>query len=393
MPCEACKGKVDIDDLSSPYVIRTCPTCGRDVKLRESGDHGRGMKVEKGDQVVFPAGWLKISANPLKGSGHLTKHGLEWFAKLTFVEDLPQKQGAIEKVLEENDRYCVGMHQKSELIKDLDLGNPDHAEEIFQRLNANQQSVDWWVYLFGTFNAIVEGAIQENDPRKAAWAMACGERCRSMIVFKENFEEVVWMGHSAKRLLDVISTWDSNKKNDDEEFWQQVFNENPYMLSQVFSVPVVFIKDKAYVGGMNIDKQFAKFVDYLYATETSKDAILVEIKTPCTRLLGSRYRKGVYGPSAELAGSIVQVLDYRRELARNIKEKTEGTQHEINIFNPRCLVIVGNSEEELNDDIMRKSFELYRTSLRDVEIVTYDELFKKADTLATLFNLIRKKGS
>jgi len=42
---------------------------------------------------------------------------------------------------------------------------------------------------------------------------------------------------------------------------------------------------------------------------------------------------------------------------------------------------------------MRKSFELYRTSLRDVEIVTYDELFKKADTLATLFNLIRKKGS
>ena len=78
--------------------------------------------------------------------------------------------------------------------------------------------------------------------------------------------------------LDVISTWDSNKKNDEEEFWQQVFNENPYMLSQVFSVPVVFIKDKAYVGGMNIDKQFAKFVDYLYATETSKDSILVEIK-------------------------------------------------------------------------------------------------------------------
>ena len=42
---------------------------------------------------------------------------------------------------------------------------------------------------------------------------------------------------------------------------------------------------------------------------------------------------------------------------------------------------------------MRKSFELYRTSLRDVEIVTYDELFKKAETLGTLFNLIRKKES
>ena len=38
-------------------------------------------------------------------------------------------------------------------------------------------------------------------------------------------------------------------------------------------------------------------------------------------------------------------------------------------------------------------FELYRTNLRDVEIVTYDELFKKAETLAALFNLIRKKDT
>ena len=390
MPCEACQGKVDIEDLSYPYVIHTCPNCGREVKLRKPGDHGRGIAIGLGDRFVFPEGWLQIAANPLKGSGYLTKHGLEWFAKLTFVADLPQKQDEIEKILEENDRYCIGMHKKSELIKDLDPGNPDHSEEIIQRLNANQDTVDWWVFWFGTFNAIVEGAIQANDPRQAAWAMACAERCRSMIVFKENFEEVVWMGHSARRIIGVIRTWDANRKNDDEEFWQQLFKENTYILSQVFAVPVIFIEDKAYVGGMNVGREFARFVDYLYTTETSKDAILVEIKSPCTRLLGAQYRKSAYGPSAELAGSTVQVLDYRRELARNIKEKTEGTRHQINIFNPRCVVIVGNYEEELNDDIKRKSFELYRTNLRDIEIVTFDELFKKAETLATLFNLIRK---
>jgi hypothetical protein len=27
MPCKACKGKRDIDDLSAQYVIRTCPKC------------------------------------------------------------------------------------------------------------------------------------------------------------------------------------------------------------------------------------------------------------------------------------------------------------------------------------------------------------------------------
>ncbi len=222
MSCRACKGKVDIQDLSSLYAIHTCPKCGREIKLRE---------IEKGDQVVCPPGWLKLSPHPLKGTGDFTKHGLDWYAKLTFVESLLQRQGEIEKVLQENDHYCLGMHQRSELVKDLDPGNPDHAEELFQRLNSRQDTVDWWVYLFGTFNAVVEEAIQENDARKAAWAMACGERCRSMIVYKENFEEVVWIGHSARRIIDVISKWDANKTNNNEEFWQQVFNEHSYVVS------------------------------------------------------------------------------------------------------------------------------------------------------------------
>jgi hypothetical protein len=125
----------------------------------------------------------------------------------------------------------------------------------------------------------VGARVWVNDAKKAAWAMACAERCRSMVVFKEHFEEVVWMGHSAKRLLTAIATWDSNKTNGKEAFWQNVFDEHPYIISQVFSVPVVFLQGKAYVGGMNIDAQFGKFVDYLYVTETAKDAMLVEIKT------------------------------------------------------------------------------------------------------------------
>jgi hypothetical protein len=51
------------------------------------------------------------------------------------------------------------------------------------------------------------------------------------------------------------------------------------------------------------------------------------------------------------------------------------------------VVIIGNASEELNTDKKRKSFELFRTNLKNVEIVTFDELFKKAESLATLFNL------
>lgn len=390
MSCEKCKHLNDIKDLSSPYVIRKCSDCGRKIKLREPGDNGHGIKVVKGDQFVFPKGFLKISANPLKSRGAFSKHGLEWFAKLIFVANLPKERENIEKAIENNDKYCLDILKKSELLKGVNIEDPEQSEQVYKILEANQNTSEWWVYLFAMFNDIANNAIKENDAKKTAWSMACAERYRSMHVFKDNLEDVVRMGHSAKRIIDVMRIWDANKENSNEEYWQQVFNENPYVLSQVFSVPVVFINDKAYVGGMNIDRQDAKFVDYLYTSESSNDAMLVEIKTPVTRLLGPKYRKGVHRPSPDLSGSIVQVLDYRRELSKNIHHITEDTSHKIDVFSPRCIVILGNAEKELDTEGKRKSFELYRTNLRDVEIVTYDELFKKADTLATLFNLTRK---
>ena len=387
MTCDSCKHLIDIEDLSSPYVVRTCQKCNRKINLREPGEKGHGIKVEKGDQFIMPQGWLQIAANPLKGRGVLTKHGIEWFAKLIFIQELPKNFDKIETQLKKNEEFCENYLRKSDLIKDLNLENSEDSEEIFERLNSNQASIEWWAFLFATFNSIVEEAIAENNAKKAAWAMGNAERYRSMCVFKDNLEEVVWMGHSARRIIDVINKWHSNKSNSDEEFWQTVFNENPYVLSQIFSVPVVFIKDKAYVGGMNIDRQDAKFVDYLYANESSNDALLVEIKTPETKLVGTKYRKGVHRPSNDISGSIVQVLDYRRDLSKNIQTITSGTNHVIDVFNPRCVIIAGNASKELDNEVKRKSFELFRTNLRDVEIVTFDELFKKAETLATLFNL------
>lgn len=90
------------------------------------------------------------------------------------------------------------------------------------------------------------------------------------------------MGHSAKRIIDALRIWDVQKQNSDEEYWQKTLNEKSYVISQVFAVPMIFIKEKAYVGGMNLDRKNAKFVDYLFSIESSKEAILVEIKAPAT---------------------------------------------------------------------------------------------------------------
>lgn len=391
MSCPDCQSLVDIDDLSSPYVVRKCANCGREINLREPGDNGHGIKVEKGDRFVFPEGWLQISAHPLKGRGNLSRSGLRWFAKLIFVEDVGKTEdvdGLIAKTADDAESIL----RESALFEHLNLDDEDGVLEAFEIVKKDQSTLEWWAFLIDTMTGIAQDALKDNDAKKAVWAIRAAERFRAMCVFKSHLEEVVWMGHSAGRLVDILNAWYANTTNGKEQYWQQLFKNNPVSLTQLFAVPVVFVGDNAYVGGLNVDRQNSKFVDYLYANDSSNDAVLVELKTPVAKLLGAKYRKGVYKPSAELSGSVVQVLDYKRELSANIRNIVGDTGKKIEIFNPRCIVVIGDATTELDDNVKRKSFELYRTSLKDVEVVTFDELFRKAEMLAKLFNIVAKRS-
>lgn len=390
MLCKKCKDIVEIENEQMPHVIRTCKACGREMKICDPGDHGIGIRVEKGDRFIIPDGWFRIHANPLKGRGQLTKAGLEWFAKLIFLDKFPCEQDQIKDVLGKNDVYCTRILNNSELLAGLNIENEKDSKKIFEILIENKETVEWFAYTFGTLNSIAMEALAQGDVIRTAWAVAGAERFRSMLVFKQELEEVVWMGHSAKRLINLMETWDGNKSNSDEEFWQIQFNEHTYVLSQVFSVPVVFIQDKAYVGGMSIDRKDARFVDFLYSGDASNEAILIEIKTPATRLLGAKYRN-IYKPSAELSGALIQVEDYKLSLSEHLSTISQGLDRKLTAFNPRCLIIAGNGEAELNDALKRRSFELFRGGLQNIEIITFDELFKKIEVLASLFSLTRNK--
>ena len=386
--CQQCQALVERPDL--PHVIRQCEGCGRELRIHESGPHGIGFNIRKGDQVVIPARWLTLSLNPLKSRGQLSLYGLRWFAEQIHVDNLPKRKGDIAAELSALESRCDGVLRASPLLKDYDLDNPADADRIISILEANRDTAEWWALLMGTFLSIVADARQSGDVDQAVWAMGCVERCRAMLLFKEHLEDVVWIGQSAKRVVDILRTWDGNKQNPDEGFWQITLRENVYAISQVFAVPLVFIKDTAYVGGMNIDRQDAKFVDYLFSQESSQEAVLVEIKTPATRLLGKKYR-GTYRPSAELTGAVMQALDYRRSLSANLSSVTSRTEHKLTAFSPRCVVIVGNGALELDTPAKRDAFEMFRSNSKDVEIVTYDELFRKLEVLASLFSLTRNK--
>lgn len=113
--------------------------------------------------------------------------------------------------------------------------------------------------------------------------------------------------------------------------------------------------------------------------------VLVEIKGHRTPLIGSEYRTGVWPPSNELAAGVAQcqtTLDAAVEgLGRVL------TQHDPDGFDtgewaavcrPRSLLVVGSLaqfEQEGRLNLAQfECFERYRRSLRDPELVTFDEL-------------------
>ena len=177
--------------------------------------------------------------------------------------------------------------------------------------------------------------------------------------------------------------WREHANEPSEEFWQKVFSERAYVLSQVFAYPVVVIGTKAYVGGKLVDRTGGKEVDFLLATESTDAVILVEIKTPQTELLGPEYRGNIFPLSRELSGAIAQLLRYRQTLTRNFDSLGAENPSRLTLGEPRCIVIAGLSSK-LSTQVMRENFELQRERVRGVTILTFDELFSRIERLVSL---------
>jgi len=185
-------------------------------------------------------------------------------------------------------------------------------------------------------------------------------------------------------LKNVLEIWKENKENSSEEFWQQVFSQNSFLFAQIFAFPVVIIKGKAYVGGKGISNTGGNIIDFLCANKLTRNAALVEIKTPKTKILGSNYRGEIYNVSEELSGSVVQISNYKNVLTKSYHELANWSEENFEVFDPKCVVIIGNISDELKKPGQRNSLELFRAGLKDVQVISYDELFDKIQILVNI---------
>ena len=111
--------------------------------------------------------------------------------------------------------------------------------------------------------------------------------------------------------------------------------------------------------------------------------VIVEIKTPNTKIMGSKYRNNIYSVTEELTGSINQLLKSKDQLLKEYFVLNGSSDEKFNIFEPKCVLIVGRFDKINADQIT--SFELFRNTIKNVQIITYDELLQKIKNLTNLF--------
>jgi len=183
----------------------------------------------------------------------------------------------------------------------------------------------------------------------------------------------------------VLALWDSNRDNDDEAFWQETIQRHAFVFSQLFAYPVLLVRGKAYVGGKRLNNLHGNVADFLARAETSSNALVIEIKTPATRLLGKEYRDGAYPPSRDLGGAIAQVLQYRDSLLQEINSVDPPPSASLLRSEPRCLVLIGDTSQ-LESLEEQASFERLRDRIQGVTVVTFDELFRRVTQLERLLS-------
>ncbi len=176
----------------------------------------------------------------------------------------------------------------------------------------------------------------------------------------------------------------ANANNDAEEFWQQTLTAHSFVLEQVLSWPITIVKGKAYVGGKSVLDTGGGIVDFLVRNCLTNNAALVEIKAPATKLLDRPYRQHVYNVSEELTGAVMQILNYRFSLQRDFRSLRDGLGGGLEAFEPRCVVIIGSTEEIRGDANKTRAFELFRSLMGSVVLITFDELFEKTERLVSM---------
>jgi hypothetical protein len=193
-------------------------------------------------------------------------------------------------------------------------------------------------------------------------------------------EQVIALGRRVdlSQLDALLSEWLSKADRADEGYWQDLLARNAWVFSQLTGAPVVLLQEKAYVGGKGIENTGGGEIDFLVSNALTDNVAFIEIKTPGTPISAGAYRtSGAFALDKEITGGIVQVLGYRDRFEKlfNDLRASSTTEVPFQAYRGRCVLIAGTATTLDEDE--KRSFELFRNSLTDVQVWTFDAVAQR----------------
>jgi hypothetical protein len=170
-----------------------------------------------------------------------------------------------------------------------------------------------------------------------------------------------------------------------EKEWQSFFKGNTWIFGYGLDYRFLSLLQKeASVSDIDLDGSNVATGDFLLGT--TDFTVLVELKRPDTQLFDrSQNRSRSWRLSKDLIHAVSQILAQKsawqaRADATNYDEN--GNVVAQKACDPKCVLIIGSrgqfSDTPRNKDIKLRTFELFRRDSRNIETLTYDELYARA---------------
>jgi len=258
----------------------------------------------------------------------------------------------------------------------------------------------------------VKYGIQEFSIAKADEIIKVPKDRKTVIerLLKENYGEEVWnelissnpdlatklsLARIQTNRIAALNTFRENleSNNADESFWQEFFTNNDWIFGYGLNYQFLhLLEDQPDYGGRTFKGTGSQKGDFLMRTDAdSRFTVLVEIKTPATKLLSytkseprqvKNPRNDVWLLSSDLLGAISQIQVNCRTWSID-SQRSENTRilDKANTFTvePKGILIIGNTNELVKNESIVSCFESYRRNTKNPEIITFDELYKRAE--------------
>ena len=349
-------------ELVDPIVIEETGTTRR-VLIVDLNDKKKDIGETVGVMFVHQrkkgsSEWENVQSIPLsslKGGDGVklnldSKTTRKVYDELTKLYALVDKQGV---------KYGIkdfSVEKAGEVIK-----VPKDRKTLIEKLLAENHADEVWQELVGS---------NPDLATRLSLARVQTNRVKVLETFKENFES----------------------QNSDESFWQKFFTENDWIFGYGLNYQFLhLLNDQPDYGGRNYTGKGSQKGDFLLHTKAdARFTVLVEIKTPATKLLS--YDKGeprkvknprndVWLLSSDLFGAIAQIqVNARTWTIDSQRGENVRPLEQDNIYTvePKGILIIGNTKELNENESIISCFESYRRNTSNPEIITFDELYERA---------------